>query len=122
LHVVLPIKPGAGWTEAKRFTGSIADAMVTDHPARYVATMAKTVRRGRIFIDYFRNTRGATAVAPYSTRARPDATVSTPLDWDELSESVRADHFRIDNMRQRLDFLSRDPWRDMFKVRQKIPS
>jgi bifunctional non-homologous end joining protein LigD len=118
---VLPITPGPGWTEATQFTRSIARAMANDHRGRYVATMTKTARRGRIYIDYLRNSRGATAVAPYSTRAGPNATVSTPLDWDELSENVRADHFRVDNLRQRLDFLSKDPWRGISKVRQKIP-
>ena len=67
--------------------------------------MSKTARRGRIFIDYLRNGRGATAVSPYSTRALPLASVSTPLAWDELSEGIRADHFKIDNLRQRLDVL-----------------
>jgi bifunctional non-homologous end joining protein LigD len=120
LHVVLPIEPRVSWAEAKQFTGLIAEAMSKDHPSRYVATMAKSARRGRIFVDYFRNSRGATAVAPYSTRARPEASVSTPLDWDELSPGVRSDHFRIDNLQQRLDFLSKDPWRDFFKVRQNL--
>ena len=72
--------------------------------------------------DYFRNGRGATAVAPQSTRARPEATVSTPLEWDELSEGVRADHFRIDNLWQRLEFLSKDPWPGFFTLRQKLPT
>jgi bifunctional non-homologous end joining protein LigD len=75
-----------------------------------------------VFVDFFRNGRGATAVAPYSTRALPDATVSTPLDWSELSESVRADHFKIDNLHQRLSVLKADPWAEMFKIRQRLPS
>jgi bifunctional non-homologous end joining protein LigD len=65
--------------------------------------------------------RGATAVAPYSTRAPPLASVSTPLAWDELSEGVRADHFKIDNLRQRLDVLKEDPWPDFFTIRQWLP-
>ena len=67
-----------------------------------------------------RNGRGATAVAAYSTRARPQAPVSTPLAWDELSEGLRGDHFTVDNLRQRLDFLKRDPWEGFFKLRQRI--
>jgi bifunctional non-homologous end joining protein LigD len=122
LHVVLPIKPEADWETAKDFTGALAQAMAKDSPDRYVATMSKRARRGRVFVDFFRNGRGATAVAPYSTRALPDATVSTPLDWGELSNSVRGDHFKIDNLHQRLSVLKADPWAEMFKIRQRLPS
>ncbi len=121
LHVVLPVEPKVGWEEAKTFTQSIAETMAKSRPERYVATMAKTARRGRIFIDYFRNGRGSTAVAAYSTRALPLASVSTPLAWDELSEGIRADHFKIDNLRQRLDVLKEDPWPDFFTIRQRLP-
>jgi bifunctional non-homologous end joining protein LigD len=121
LHVVLPIEPAADWDTAKDFTGALAQAMAKDSPDRYVATMSKRARQGRVFVDFFRNGRGATAVAPYSTRALPDATVSTPLDWSELSESVRADHFKIDNLHQRLSVLKADPWAEMFKIRQRLP-
>ena len=122
LHVVLPIVPEADWDMAKEFTASVASAMARDQPDRYVAIMTKQARRGRIFVDYFRNGRGATAVAAYSTRQLPEATVSTPLDWDELSESIRADHFKIANLRQRLRFLKRDPWHRLFEIRQRLPA
>jgi bifunctional non-homologous end joining protein LigD len=121
LHVLLPVEPGASWDDAKRFTQSIAEAMTKAQPERYVATMAKTARRGRIFIDYLRNGRGQTAVAAYSTRALPFASVSTPLAWDELSEGVRPDHFKIGNIRQRLDVLKDEPWPDFFTLRQRLP-
>ena len=122
LHVVVPIVPSLDWDAAKAFTGSLAEAMSKDDPGRYVATMSKRARRGRILIDYFRNGRGATAVAAYSTRARKEASVSTPLTWEELSQGVRADHFSVDNLRQRLRFLSSDPWQGFFELRQKIKS
>ena len=99
----------------------IAETMTRDRPDRYVATLATRARRGRIFIDYLRNGRGATAVAAYSTRALPQAPVSTPLAWEELSDGVRADHFNVDNLLQRLDFLKRDPWQAISKVRQRLP-
>ncbi|HMK79156.1 MAG TPA: DNA ligase D [Xanthobacteraceae bacterium] len=121
LHVVVPIAPSVDWDAAKDFTGALAAAMAKDAPDRYVATMAKRARQGRVFVDFFRNSRGATAVGAYSTRALPDATVSTPLDWGELSESVRADHFRIDNLRQRLAVLRQDPWVEMFTLKQRLP-
>jgi bifunctional non-homologous end joining protein LigD len=120
LHVVVPIEPRDGWDEAKAFTQSVAEAMSRAHPDRYVATMSKRARRGRIFIDWVRNGRGATAVAAYSTRARPQAPVSTPLAWDELSDGLRGDHFTVGNLRERLDFLKRDPWEGFFKLRQRI--
>jgi bifunctional non-homologous end joining protein LigD len=110
-----------GWDKAKSFTASVAHAMARDRPDRYVATVAKRVRRGRIFIDTLRNDRGATAVAAYSTRALPLASVSTPLAWSELSEALRADHFTVGNLRHRLESLKRDPWRGFFKIRQRIP-
>jgi bifunctional non-homologous end joining protein LigD len=90
------------------------------HPDRYVANMSKRARRGRVFIDWVRNGRGATAVAAYSTRARPQAPVSTPLGWDELSEGLRSDHFTVANLRERLDFLKQDPWQGFFELRQRI--
>ena len=92
--------------------------MASDSPDRYAARMAKVARKGRIFIDYLRNARGATAVAAYSTRARPGAAVSTPLDWSELSEAVRADHYRVGNIDRRLGHLRRDPWDGFFEARQ----
>ncbi len=122
LHVVLPVEPRADWDEVKAFTRSIAEAMAKDAPARYVATMTKTARHGRIFVDYFRNGRGATAVSAYSTRAFAHATVSAPLQWEELSEQIRSDHFRTDNLVQRLDHLREDPWRGMLKIRQRLPA
>jgi bifunctional non-homologous end joining protein LigD len=120
LHVVVPIMPRAGWDEAKAFTQTVAEAMSRAHPDRYVANMSKRARRGRIFIDWLRNGRGATAVAAYSTRARPQAPVSTPLAWDELSEGLRSDHFTVDNLRERLDFLKYDPWEGFLELRQRI--
>jgi bifunctional non-homologous end joining protein LigD len=121
LHVVVPVEPSAGWAEAKSFAASIAEAMAADQPDRYVATIAKRARRGRVFIDYLRNDPGSTAVAAYSPRSSPQASVSTPLEWDELSEGLRSDHFTVGNVRHRLAFLKRDPWQGFFTVRQRIP-
>jgi bifunctional non-homologous end joining protein LigD len=120
LHVVAPIVPSVDWSKAKAFTQALAESMAGDSPGRYVAKMTKSLRQGRIFIDYIRNGRGATAVAAYSTRARPHAPVSAPLAWDELSDAIRPDHFTVDNLRQRLDFMSRDPWTDFFTLKQKL--
>jgi bifunctional non-homologous end joining protein LigD len=121
LHVVVPVLPRAGWDDVQTFTAAFAAAMAKARPDRYVANMSKRARRGRIFVDYLRNQRGATAVAAYSTRAQAQASVSTPLAWDELSEGIRADHFTVGNLRHRLKFLKQDPWPAFFKIRQSLP-
>jgi bifunctional non-homologous end joining protein LigD len=122
LHVVVPLAPQAEWAQAKAFTERLAAQMAKEAPDKYVATAVKRARAGRIFIDYLRNGRGATAVAPYSTRQHPQATVSTPIEWDEISEGLKADHFTVDNIGHRLRFLKRDPWDGFFKLRQKLPA
>ena len=120
LHVVVPLKPKAGWEAAKDFSQSVAEAMAQDSPEKYVTVMTKSRRKGKIFVDYLRNGRGATAVAAYSTRAREGAPVSTPLTWEELATGIRANHFTVENLRQRLDFLKRDPWDGFFETRQSL--
>jgi bifunctional non-homologous end joining protein LigD len=118
LHVIVPLIPSMEWERAKALCKDVADAMTADSPQRYVAHMAKGARKGRVFVDYLRNGRGATAVAAYSTRARSGAAISTPLDWSELSEAVKSDHFRLSNIGRRLDNLHRDPWESFFEIRQ----
>lgn len=114
LHVVAPLKPAAGWDEVKAFTKGIADAMSADNPERFVATVTKSKRKGKILVDYLRNGRGATAVAPYSTRARPGAAVSMPLDWSELSPAIGPAYFTVVNALPRLAALDTDPWADFW--------
>ncbi|HET7847807.1 MAG TPA: DNA ligase D [Pseudolabrys sp.] len=120
LHVVLPIAP-TPWDEVKAFTRAVATAMAADQPDRYIATATKSKRNKRIFIDYLRNSREATAVAPYSTRARPGAAVSTPITWDELGKIKSAAQFDVRNLAQRLKRLRSDPWKGIAKVRQSLP-
>ena len=112
LHIVSPLDPGANWPAVKEFTKSMAEAMASDSPDRYVATISKSKRRGKILIDYLRNQRGATAVAPYSTRARPGASVSMPLDWSELDSGIGSSYFTVQNAPTRLASMKSDPWRD----------
>jgi bifunctional non-homologous end joining protein LigD len=121
LHVVVPFTPQDDWDTVKEFTRLFAEKMAEDDPDRYIATATKAKRHGRIFIDYLRNGRGATAVAAYSTRARPGAAVSTPISWDELTEAIGPSHFTVDNLPQRLDHLDPDPWAEMAKLKQKLP-
>ncbi|QJP12764.1 DNA ligase D [Starkeya sp. ORNL1] len=110
LHVVAPLKPKADWTAVKAFTKGIADAMAADTPDRFVSTITKSQRRGKILVDYLRNQRGATAVAAYSTRARPGAAVSMPLAWNELNPGIGPAYFTVANTPVRLAALKSDPW------------
>jgi bifunctional non-homologous end joining protein LigD len=119
LHVVAPLVPSMNWDAAKAACKQLAEAMASDSPARFLANMSKSQRKGRIFVDYLRNSRGATAVAAYSTRARAGATVSTPLDWEELSDAIKSDHYRLGNLGRRLTNLKRDPWAEFFTTKQR---
>ncbi len=120
LHVVVPLVRRHSWDEVHDFTSALADDLVLRRPEAYVATAAKEKRRGKIFLDVLRNTRGATAVAPYSTRAKSGAPVSTPIAWDELSADLRSDRYTVANLPARLAALERDPWEDYSAVRQSI--
>jgi bifunctional non-homologous end joining protein LigD len=121
LHVVVPLRPTASWDEAKAFAANVAAAMTKESPALYTDTMAKKARTGRIFIDYLRNSRGATAVAAYSTRARAGAPVSTPLAWQELPTIRSGNQYRIGNLAARLSYLQDDPWAAFGDVDQVVP-
>lgn len=121
LHVCIPIEPKLTWPQAKAFTQHVAAALVREEPTRYIATQSKAQRVGKIFIDYLRNGRGATFVAPYSTRARPTAPVAAPLFWDELTEKSRPDQYTVRNMLERLSKLATDPFERMANLRQKLP-
>ncbi|MCG6856904.1 MAG: non-homologous end-joining DNA ligase [Salaquimonas sp.] len=110
LHVVSPLKPKAGWQKVFSFARALAQAMAEDSPERYVAVVAKEKRVGKVLIDYLRNGRGATAIAPYSTRARAGASVAMPLDWDEVGPDIRSNHFTVANAGERL--RQADPWQD----------
>ena len=116
----MPLLRRNGWDEVHDFSAAVAEDFVRRRPDRYVANASKERREERIFIDYLRNTRGATAVAPYSTRAKPGAPVSTPIAWDELTPDLRSDHFTVANLPARLAALERDPWEGFGRVRQSI--
>ncbi len=120
LHVVLPIAP-TPWEEAKGFARKIAEAMERDDPKRFVSTATKAKREKRIFVDYLRNSREATAIAPFSTRARAGAPVAVPLNWTELSTLKSADRYTVQNISQRLGRLRSDPWAKIGKLKQKLP-
>ena len=118
--MVSPLEPDVGWDELKNFAHGIALAMEADSPSKFVATMAKKARGGKIFVDYLRNGRGATAVAPYSTRARPGAPISTPVRWEELGPELTASRFTVANIGRRLSAIKSDPWEGFFASPQPI--
>ncbi len=120
LHVVFPLTRRAGWDEVKAFTKAVAEAIVAREPKKYTAKLPKADRKGKVFIDYLRNGRGATSIAPFSTRARAGAPVSATLFWEELETDVRANTWTVQNLPDRLESLSGDPWEDFTKVRQSI--
>ena len=120
LHVVVPLQPKLGWDEVKNFTKWVADQIVAQSPEAFTANQSKRARRGRIYIDYLRNSRGATAIGAYSPRARPGAPVATPLSWDDVENGVKPDAFTVATVPSRLKKLKSDPWTEMPKLRQSI--
>jgi len=118
LHVVVPIKPADEWDDAKAFCRSVAEFLVRFDPDRFVANMSKAKRHGKIFVDYLRNDRGSTAIAPYSTRARPGAPVSLPIDWRKLRTLESGAAFTLENAPQLA--AKTDPWKNIDKLRRSI--
>ncbi|MBN5086689.1 DNA ligase D [Stenotrophomonas maltophilia] len=120
LHVVVPLNPGGDWDLTKRFAKGFADALAQSEPKRFLATATKALRNKRIFVDYLRNGRGATAVASYSLRGRPGAPVAMPLAWSELPNLKRADAFTIKDVPGKLKRRRKDPWEGIDALKQNL--
>jgi bifunctional non-homologous end joining protein LigD len=110
VHVVVALKPKHTWEQVKTFCKAFADTLVKLAPTRFIATSTIKSREGRIYVDYLRNTRGATAIASYSTRARPGAPVALPVSWDELEGIESAAAFTVPSVLRRLASSAPDPW------------
>ena len=122
LHVVVPLKPPCPWLQVKAFAHAFADAMAASDPLAYVATATKKFRKGRIFIDYLRNGRGATSVASFSLRAREGAPVAMPLRWEELGRIKGGDAYTLTSAPRRMGRLRAHPWGDYGRRRQDLAS
>src|SRR5262245_27098806 len=118
LHVCVPLSRRQDWNEVKDFARRLAESVAARQPARYTLNPLKAQRKGRIFLDYLRNGRGATSIAAYSTRARAGAPVSMPLAWEELDRRLRPDAWTVANVSKRL--READPWLDFYACRQSI--
>ncbi len=120
LHVVAPFKPLLEWEAVKEFTRMVADKFAATDPDMYLINMSKKKREGKIFVDYLRNGRGSTVIAPYSTRARPGALIATPLTWTELDGGAKPQDFTMEKVILRVMRRFKDPWKAMFGVKQSI--
>lgn len=119
LHVVVPLVRRSGWDEVKGVARALADLMASAAPDRFVATASKDAREGKVYVDYLRNGRNATAIGTFSPRARPGAPVALPLTWSEaeaLEEPLRMSVTEV----ARIDWAARNPWAGFDEVRQSI--
>jgi bifunctional non-homologous end joining protein LigD len=117
-HLVVPLKPQASWEQLQSFAKKMAERMEARWPERYTSSSRKNARQGRIYIDWERNVRGATAVCPYSLRARERATVSLPIAWEEL-DFIAPGGITLETALARLE--QEDPWRNFFVISQELP-
>ena len=121
LHVVVPLKPEAGWDAVKPFCRAFAETLSEEQSDRFLPTVKKIDRRGRILLDWLRNGLGATAVASFCPRARPGATVATPLAWDEVTRDLDPSRFTLETVPDRLARQRHDPWEGFAALQQKLP-
>ena len=121
LHIVVPLEPIAHWDAVKPFCRAFAETMSEEQPKRFLSTLKKVDRRGRIFIDWLRNGMGATAVASFCPRARAGATVATPLAWDEVTRRLDPAKFTLRTVPERLARLRSDPWAGFATTSQRLP-
>jgi bifunctional non-homologous end joining protein LigD len=119
VHLVIPLQRRHEWPVVAAFAKGFAERIAAADPGRFVAAMAKAKRKGRIFIDHFRNARSASAIAPWSPRAKDGAPVAMPVDWPELARLDRADAFTLRDALARLE-RAKDPWAGYFKNRQSL--
>ncbi len=121
LHVVVPLSPPEPWSRAKPFAHAFAESLAELEPLRYVASASKKFRKGRIFVDWLRNGRGATSIASFSPRARAGAPVAMPLRWEELGRVKAGNAYDIHSAPRRMRRMKGHPWGDFMAMRQSLP-
>jgi bifunctional non-homologous end joining protein LigD len=119
LHVVMGVEPDHDWTTIKQFAHNVVLQMEKDNPSLYLTKMSKAARRNHIYLDYLRNDRESTAVAPFSTRARPGVPVAVTLDWKEIKADSRP-VFHVSDFDQWRSRLRKDPWKEMLTSPQRL--
>jgi bifunctional non-homologous end joining protein LigD len=120
LHVHIPLAPLYDWDQIKSFAQTLALQLVQNNPKKYTANMSKKQRRGKIFVDYLRNGYGATAVVPYSLRAKPLSTVALPLEWNEIKRIKSPQEITLARALRKIKTRKSDPWKGMLKLNQKV--
>jgi bifunctional non-homologous end joining protein LigD len=118
IHVIAPLTPRAEWPEVKAFCHYLANWLGETEPDQFTSNIRKEKRKGRMFVDYLRNERGSTAIAPFSTRARPGVPCAVPVGWDELDSLSAANAFTLEGAADKA--REPDPWPDYFKLRQSV--
>ncbi|MDT8449424.1 MAG: non-homologous end-joining DNA ligase [Wenzhouxiangellaceae bacterium] len=120
VHVIVPIERRSSWDDARDFTRACAQRLARQKPEAYVVEASREKRAGKVFIDYLRNSRGNTAICPYSLRRHRGAPVATPIRWDELARLECSNAWHLGNIRARLAALKSDPWRGASPLRQRL--
>jgi bifunctional non-homologous end joining protein LigD len=120
IHIQVPMEPIYDWDQIKDFTHTLAMELVSRFPDLFIEKMSKSERTSKIFVDYLRNARGATAVAPYSLRAKDISAVAMPIEWKELGFLKSANQFTLREALKKIESRKADPWKDYFKTKQKI--
>ena len=120
LHVQVPVEPLYSWDTIKSFSHSLMKVLESEEPGDYTTNMIKAKRKGKIFLDYLRNGYGATAVVPYSLRAREYPTVAMPIAWREVRPSLDPAGYSFDEVIKMLRKRRKDPWADYWDVKQEI--
>jgi len=121
LHIVAPFTTGPSWTEVSAFCKSLAARLVEEQPATFVATASKARRTDHIFIDWLRNSRGATSIANWSLRARPGAPAAMPLRWEELPATRSGGDYDLSAAQRRAQRRARNPWARFTRLKQRLP-
>jgi bifunctional non-homologous end joining protein LigD len=120
VHIHVPLKSGYAWSEVSEMALSLAKELIAKQPKLFTITPVKKEREKKIFIDYLRNNASATAVIPYSLRAKEVSSVALPLSWKELEELKSANSFDLQKALKIIEKRKRDPWEDFFHSAQKV--